>query len=472
MDPIFLITGLLYACGFYAVSWKYPQVALALVFGATPFQNDLSGGGGLKFSFAEINLLLAAPLFVALLFSGERRLRVWPLFWPCVLFSLACVASSLVKWHPASAPTSYLQQGLFFFIVVPVFALSARRATDLKLVLWGLLGVSSIVAAMAVITRQEYVLGLHKNGIGGSLACALIVAVELWFHTNAQPASAGTSRSLGWQKRALIGFIVLITLGLLFSLSRGGWIAAAAGLFLITAMRRQYALMGRVALLLIPFIFVAWNSLPKESRDYAVSVDAKRGNIKQRLINRDNTLAQWRSNTVFGAGMGLRKEIDATNFVLMALAETGIVGFVAFMGLFVAFYRMVARAQRTMARDDFGYSLLAIGGALMLSRLMQGSVDHYWARGPTMAAWASAGMATGAVWWAQTRASLSKTPRARALLALHLLETRRREGQPLFPSPSSRPNAPSLAVRSDERGVRNKSDESPLERMARDANQT
>jgi len=486
MDPIFLLTGLLYACGFYAVSWRYPQVGLALVFGSTPFQNDLSGGGGLKFSFAEINLLLATPLFVAMLFSGQRRLGMWPLFWPCVLFSLACVASSLVKWHPASAPTSYLQQSLFFFVVVPLFALMARRLTDLKFVLWSLLAVSSVVAATAVITRQEYVLGLNKNGIGGSLACALIVAVELWFHTNSQPVTASTSRSLGWQKRALIGFMVLLSLGLLFSLSRGGWLAAASGLLLITVMRRQYALMGRVALLLIPFLFIAWNSLPKESRDYAVSVDAKRGNIKQRLVNRDNTLAQWRTNTVFGAGMGLRKEIDATNFVLMALAETGIVGFVSFMGLFVAFYRMVARAQSGMARDDFGYSLLAIGGALMLSRLIQGSVDHYWARGPTMTAWASAGMATGAVWWAQTRPSLSKTPRARALLALHLLETRRREGQPLFPAPSSgsnplppplKPkNAPLSLAKEAPAATRRSggpcSDESPLERMARDAGQT
>jgi len=472
MDSIFLITGLLYACAFYAVSWRYPQVALALVFGSTPFQNDLSGGGSLRFSFAEINLLLAAPLFVAMLFSGGRRLRMWPLFWPCVLFSLACVASSLVRWRPSSAPTAYLQQELFFFIVVPLFALLARRAADLKPVLWGLLAVSSVVAATSVITRKEYVLGLHKNGIGGSLACALIVAVELWFHTNSQPLTARTSRSLGWQKRALTGFIVLLSLGLLFSLSRGGWLAAASGLFLITAMRRQYTLMGRVALLLIPFLFIAWNSLPKESRQYAVSVDAKRGNIKQRLINRDNTLVQWRSNYAFGAGMGLRKEIDATNFVLMALAETGIVGFVAFMGLFVAFYRMVARAQGGMARDDFGYSLLAIGGALMLSRLLQGSVDHYWARGPTMAAWSAAGMATGAVWWAQTRVAFSKNPRARALLALHLLETKRREGRPLFPSPSSRPNAPSVAPAASPPRERPRFDESPLERMTRDANQT
>jgi len=476
MDPIFLIEALLYACGFWVISWRYPAVALALVFGTAPFQNDLSGGLGVKFSFAEINLLLATPLFLAMLLSGQRRLRMWPLFWPCVLFSLACVASSLVKWHSGSALTSYVQQGLFFFVVVPIFALMARRAEDLKPALWALLGISSIVALTAVITRKEYVLGLHKNGIGGSLACALIVAVELWFHLQAQQETDDTRRSLGWQKRLLGVLIALFSLGLLFSLSRGGWLAAASGLILISSMRRQWVLLARAAVLIIPFLFVAWSLLPQESKDYATSFDAKRGNIKARYNNSDRTLAQWRSSPTFGAGMGLRKEIDATNFVLMALAETGVVGFVTFMGLFAAFAVMVSRGQKEMARDDFAYSLLAIGGALMLSRLMHGMVDHYWARGPTMMAWASAGMATGALWFARERVLASKTPRARALLALHLLETRRREGLPLFP-PS--PISAEFGVRSAELGssevshsslrtLRSSDKLTALERMARD----
>ncbi len=430
MDNVFLLGALMYALVFWAVSWKHPGVALALVFGSAPFQNDLSGGGGVRFSFAEINLVLALPLFLVMLVVGERRARLWPLFWPCILFSLACVASSLVEWRAHSAPTSYVQMFLFFFVVVPVFSTLARRADDLKLALWGLLGVASFLALASLITRSPAgVMGINKNGLGGSLSCSLIVALELWFHYRDQPTR---------HKTALVGIMGLLSMGLLLSLSRGGWVAAASGIVLVTAMRRQFALLGRVALLMMPLIAVGWNLLPPESRDYATSFSADRGNIKQRYVNRDNTLAQWRKSPLFGAGMGLRKEIDATNFVVMALAETGILGLLTFLGLFAAFYVMIARAQRTTPRADFGYSLLAIGGALMLSRLTQGMVDHYWARGPTMMAWASAGMATGVLWFEPSGAFSTRLQRARALLALHLVETRRRTRKGLAPPTLSR----------------------------------
>jgi O-antigen ligase len=430
MDNVFLLTALLYALGFWAVSWKHPSVALALVFGSAPFQNDLSGGGGVKFSFAEINLVLALPLFVVMLVMGERKAKIWPLFWPCVLFSFACVASSLAQWRATSAPSSYVQMFLFFFVVVPVFSTLARRADDLKPALWTLLSVSTFLSlASLVLNSRAGVLGINKNGIGGSLSCALIVALELWFHYRNQPTR---------HKTVLIGMMGIIALGLLMSLSRGGWIAAASGIVLVTAMRRQFVLLGRVALLMVPLVAVGWNFLPQESREYATSFSSERGNIKQRLINRDKTLEFWRNNYVFGSGMGLRKEVDATNFVLVALAETGVFGLLTFLGLFVAFYIMIARAQKNRMRSDFGYSLLAIGGALMLSRLMQGMVDHYWARGPTMMAWASAGMATGVLWFAPESAFSTRVQRARALLALHLVETRRRARKGLAPPALSR----------------------------------
>jgi hypothetical protein len=95
MDFAFLILALLYASAFWAISWRYPPVALALIFAAAPFQNDLSAGlGGVKFSFAEVNLVLALPLFAAMLVMGKRRARVWPLFWP-VMYAVALFGTLL-----------------------------------------------------------------------------------------------------------------------------------------------------------------------------------------------------------------------------------------------------------------------------------------------------------------------------------------------------------------------------------------
>ncbi|BCM90899.1 hypothetical protein IAD21_02762 [Abditibacteriota bacterium] len=417
MDIAVLIVALIYAIGFWTISWKYPPLALALIFAPAPFQNDLSAGvGAVRFSFSEINLVLAIPLFLAMLVVGARKGRLWPMFWPSVIYTLACVASALVRWHGGTATSSFAQMVLFLFVVVPVFALLARRPDDLKLALWGMLGVAAFFSVVELVQRSQYILGIHKNGVGGSLACALIVAVELWFHYSEKPTR---------HKTVLLVLMGLISMGLLLTLSRGGWLAAIGGITIIAALRRQFALMGRAALVMIPMLAIAWSLVPPDLRDYATSVSSTRGNIKQRYLNNDAALKAWQKNIWFGDGMGLRKEIDATNFVLFTLAETGIVGLITFVGMFVAFFNSLWHARSRLARDDFAFSLLCIGGGLMMSRLMQGMVDHYWARGPTMMAWAGAGMAMGALWF-KTQIATDQLQRARALLSLHLLESLRR----------------------------------------------
>jgi hypothetical protein len=56
---------------------------------------------------------------------------------------------------------------------------------------------------------------------------------------------------------------------------------------------------------------------------------------------------------------------------------------------------MAWKAQRGLERTGVLYSLVAVGGALMVGRLAHGMVDHYWSRGGTMLAWAGVGMAVG-----------------------------------------------------------------------------
>ena len=420
MDTAFLIVALIYASAFWALSWRTPALALALIFATAPLQTDLSGGGGgARFSFAEINLVLTLPLFIALLLVGARRLRPWPFLWTSALYVLACVASSFVQWRPTSAPSSYLQMALFLFVIVPIFALFGRRPDDLKPALWGLLFVSALLSFVKILHPSVEAFGLNKNGMGGSLACALIVAAELWAYY--QPRAT-------FHKRLLIPLMGLISLGLLLTLSRGGWLAAISGLVLVASLRRQFVLLGRVAVVAIPLVTLAWGFLPQESRSYATSFSSQRGNIKQRYINTDATLKQWQTNIWFGAGTGLRKDLDATNLVVMALGETGIVGLVTFLAIFVSYFAALWHARSRLPTDDFAFSLLCIGGGLMLSRLTQGMVDHYWARGPTMMAWAAAGMATGAL-WGRPEAATQTLTRARALLSLHLIEAvRRKEG--------------------------------------------
>ena len=413
-NPLLLVGAGIYAAAFWLACWKRPWLALLLVFATAPFQNDLSGsaGGGLKFSFAEVNLMLALPIFLA----QHRRLSIGPMAWPVAAYFAVGLVSSFLSWRGSAATTSFLQMFLFLVVVILMFASLTPRIEDVRPALLALVAVGLFFAVVLIATRQQYVLGIHKNGIGGSMGVAFLVCLELWF-----------SERPGWRKWALALSLAAIAGGLLITLSRGSWLGTAGGVLLIFAMRRQWALMGRAVLILLPVLFVAWNALPRDQREYATSFDQKRGNIEARYENLDFMRLNFEQNPLLGVGVGLRKQSDATNLVWMTLAETGVLGLLTLTAIHVAFFSMIWRTQARLDRGDPLFSLVAIGGALVLARLAHGMVDHYWARGPTMMGWAGAGMALGAYFTLQTRVvSTGHSTRVKVLAALAVIETKRR----------------------------------------------
>ena len=418
MDAAFLAGLLIYVIAFWAISSRYPAVALALTFGLAPFQNSLGRGiAGVNLSIADLHLVLSLPILVVALLRGEKPLRSWPFLWMCVAYFAVCVASGFVTWRGGAALDSLFQMTLFFFVLIPVFSILARRPEDLMPALWTLLGVAAFLASIVFITRSQYILGIHKNGIGGSLGCAFLVAFELWFYYRGKNS---------WHKNAVLALMVVIAAGLIMTVSRGAWIGTVAGIFFITAMRRQFSLLARLAIVMIPVLTLGWMALPPESRDYAFDFDPERGNIEARVNNQSQAMDLIQQHPILGNGIGVRKEFDATQLVLFTLAETGVLGLITLTLVFTSFFGMVWRTQKRLARSEFAYSLLAIGGALMLARIGHGMVDHYWARGPTMMGWAAAGMATGVYLYGPKNSYAKRIQRARALLAVHLLEMLRR----------------------------------------------
>ena len=161
-------------------------------------------------------------------------------------------------------------------------------------------------------------------------------------------------------------------------------------------------------------IAVGWRFLPAESREYATGFNRENENIRLRLQSIDFARDAFESDPVLGVGVGLRKEYDATNILWLTLAETGVPGLCAWLLLHFALARMVWRTQRHLARSDALFSLAALGGALVISKLVHGLVDHYWSRGDIMIAWASAGMATHAHFVTRRRLALRAVERRAA----------------------------------------------------------
>ncbi len=353
-------------------------IPLALIFALAPFQHDMSIGGPLRFSIAEINLMLTSILFVVF----GRPLRYGPVGIPVALYLGVSLLSSFLNWRPSTL-TSLVQMVLYMVVAVIVFASFGKDEEDFRPALYGLLAVGLILAGAVIIFRSGYVLKLHKNGVGGSLAAAVIVCGELWF-------AAKTPK----QRMRFSIILVILSAGLFFSLSRGAWLGAFCGLTFILAMRRQFKLLFRASFFLIPVIAVCWQLLPAQSKSYTTGLSKDNWNIKLRYESLYFARAQFEKEPILGVGVGLRKEYDATNVFWLTLAETGILGITTFLGLHVAVIAMVWNTQKRLKRDKMLYSIVVLGGALIIGKLIHGMVDHYWSRGAIMVAWAGVGMAT------------------------------------------------------------------------------
>jgi hypothetical protein len=378
ISPFLLLAGFTYICLFYGLSWRHPWLALMLIFATSPLQNDLSSGAAAKFSITEINLILALPLVVL----RGRRFRMGPVALPVFLYFFVCLMAFVVSPR-ATTLSSMVQMVLYLVIAVAVFGSLPRRPRDLMPALYALTWVGIFLAFLSLTQTYER-LGLNKNGVGASLAVALVVCCELWFGARTRKSKA----------RLSLAFL-LITIGLFMTLSRGAWLSAIVGLFVVCAVRRQFLLLGRVVALAIPVLVVGWMLLPQKSKTYMTGFDAaKHENIRLRYESVNIANRNFEKNPLLGVGVGLRKEYDATNVAMLTLAETGILGLGTFALIHLVVIGTAWQMQRRLKRDDPLFPFVALGGALLISRLAHGMVDHYWTRGAITTAWASVGMLT------------------------------------------------------------------------------
>ena len=358
------------------VAARRPAVALLLIFASAPFQNDISGGGPVKFSLAEVNLLLSVPLVML----RTRRLHFGTTFIPALAYMGACLFSALGQWRD-SAPTSFVQIGLYTVIAVTVFASLPKTVDDYRLAMNGSVLIGCFFAVLVAGLHTSYILGMNKNGVGGSLSASFVVALALWLNAS---------------KRLQAVYLVattIIAFGCFLTLSRGAWMAALIGAFTMLVLRRRFGLMLQCVLVLIPVMGIGWFLLPAEQRAYVVGFSSEENlNIKLRYDSIDFAWNEFRRNPIQGAGIGLRKDCDATNVVLMTLAETGVPGLATFLFLQLAIAWLVWRVYRRIPRETFAFTVVALTLALALGKFGHGLVDHYWSRGSLTMVWASVGM--------------------------------------------------------------------------------
>lgn len=369
-----LLSGVLYAPVFWFLSLRYSALPLVMIFGLAPFQQDMSQSGGLHFSLAEIHLLLSVPLIL-------RRRAIHGMGWMggAALTALGCfVVLTLPQWRETSA-ISLLQMGVYWAGAVWVCRNLPLKEADVRWAWRVLVGSSAFLAICVCVLGSPYFFGLHKNGVGASIAIGLIVGVELW-----------SSSKRPW---AYVPILLLMVSGLVLGLSRGAWLAAACGICVWMFLRSRMDLLLRMCAIALPLICAVWIGLSQDSKGYVTGIDEGRENIRARLESVDYALEQWSRSPWLGVGVGLRKEYDATNVVLLTLAESGLLGVGCFLGLHGWILLRTWRCTRSFPIGSTGAAAAALAGALVFAKLAHGMVDHYWSRGALMLAWGGVGLA-------------------------------------------------------------------------------
>jgi hypothetical protein len=373
-----LFFALFYALIFWVVAFKRPFYALVLVWSLALFQTDL-GIGVAKFSLTELHLLLLMPLLLLRIRDVRAAASLGPLAWPIGTYLFISLLSMMLHWRGSAAVVSMLQMLLYIVFTVQIFS-SLLKPEDLRQIPQSILITGAFWSLIGIATHFNF-LGHLKNAFGSTLSMALLVAFDLWL---AEPK--GTRRN--WI--TLGGSIIFM--GLILSLSRGGWLGAMGGMIVIVMLRRASYILARLCIVVLPLLFICWNLLPQKQQAYATSFDTSRYNIRLRLRSLHKAQDAFEADPILGAGVGLRKQWDATNLLWTTLAETGVLGAAAFLWIIVAFYQMTWRTRKQLNTKDPCFTLLSIGAALMTCKLLHGMVDHYWSRGAITLAWGGVGM--------------------------------------------------------------------------------
>lgn len=374
--------GAIYGVCFLVLSFVRIDLAVLLIIATTPFMWDI-GGGPVKMAVSEISLILALPALVLKASARREALAFNPLWIPIAAYLAICCISTAINGNIAASVTSILQMVIYVVVAVFAFSRCVDLSRDLFPALIALLLVDCFLALALIITRKQYLFGLHKNAVGTILGYGVVIATELWFAVGQTPR----------KRRRLVGVMLgVLSLGLVFTLSRGAWIGSGCGVLLILLLRQQFKLVLRLLLIMLPLVALGWALLPEGQKEYATDFDATSHNIKARLESIEYAMTYFKRSPVIGVGVGLRKQYDATNLIMSTLAETGIVGLAAFLGIFATLAVMVWKTQRRLARTDVLFTPLVLGAALMADKFLHGLVDHYWGRG-LLPVWGAAGLA-------------------------------------------------------------------------------
>ena len=360
---------------------------LTVFFLALPFPMALGGENG-PANVSASDAVIAVALVTLL---SRSRLRWGSAGHSVVAYILVITASSLLAGPGKDVVVALGRRSLVTLFPLLLFANAADPIRELRrgltaycLATTVLAGFSMFAFATGGAEASMYTLGIQKNGLGPIFGTAVVAAF------------AALTPELFRDRRAVLatyGVLAACSIGLLLSLSRGGWAGAAAGLLVVMLLsgRVKPALIG--AALFLPVLAFVWSRLPQDKVEYATDVSTDARTVQTRFGTMRLTMDAFWSDPILGAGIGLEKRVEPHNVVILALGESGIAGLVAFGTMVAAGAGSLYAAMKRLHTDRASRVLMLAGLGMFTVYHVQTLADVYWRRGVGALNWACVGVA-------------------------------------------------------------------------------
>jgi O-antigen ligase len=377
---------------------------LTAVIALMPFAGDLvreAAGTGKTIGVGVSDLLLAASLpgWLRLAWQHRRRMRLalpqlarWYVVW-VLGFLVVCGISFGWNRHAMSGLLSYAAGGMrvvqMLCLVPLVFAAVSWTEERLRGLWTSLLCTSCVIMAAAIVhylagAGGHPIFGVHKNGIGLSVALGALVALAIFW--SKEPA----------QLAPILPVRCALFLGmpaLAFASSRIGVICFLCGMLALSLHYRKVILPLILFAVLVGSLWIAGRIKPPHARGAEMTVSLSEVSVQERMDQYRRSWARFRQNPLLGDGLRARKDIEPHNLEILLLAETGLLGLAAFGGVLCS-HAALFRHALVRLRDRGGAILGSVWAlaACSVALLVHAQADPFWRKGPLFLMGASVGI--------------------------------------------------------------------------------
>jgi len=355
-------------------------------------------GLGLSITLAETALALLTLLWlVRLRDPAERTAARWPLWQPVAAFSAATLVSALSSGHPGEAVMA--SKGLLLVAALYVTVAMLRDAADADRFLSGLVLVLTVAAVIGLLQvgvcpgpgapertpRWLYHRCDRAHGFF-SIYMTLAGVLLLGLLATLPRLLPGSGRPRSW--RPIAGLVMLA--GLVATYTRGAWIGFGAGVLVMAAVVRRGRLLLLAGLVLLALIALA---APYQFRHRFTSMaDPEGEGAKERVYMWRSGIAMWREHALLGVGPGgvkreyarhalpeavKKRTSHVHNTPLQILVERGVVGLIAWLWIWVAFFRAGIRRLRRLPPAASRERALVLGSLAAITGFLIAGLTEY-----------------------------------------------------------------------------------------------